>query len=330
MASAGGRPSPNASARATTSGGCNAGCQRAGWRRSLAASRAAFPGSRRELEGLAVGLEQPLEAVLLWNCRGDLAPTGPEGCSSMAVKGRGRCWLAHNEDGDPALRDACFALDATPDDGPAFFTFRYPGSLPGHTLAMNAVGLAYTVNNLRLTEHPPGIPRMVSARALLGCSKVDEALRLLDGLARSGGFHFMMADTTTLSPLSVEAPFQCISARTASPVAVHANHLVHPDCRDLPQRVTASSAARQQQLEGWCAQTDPGDVPTALLSILGDQGDPWLPIHRTDPEDPDRENTLATVVFTLQHGGITAELRPSPQARVAVQRRFPTSAASDG
>ncbi|MFB4202937.1 hypothetical protein KBTX_00254 [wastewater metagenome] len=301
-----------------------------GWLADVAGRiRDTFPAVWAELRGLAEGLDQPLEAVLLWNCRGDLAPTGPEGCSSVAVAGDGVNWLAHNEDGDPRLRRHCFLLDADPAAAPGFVTFCYPGSLPGHTLAANTAGLAYTVNNLRLTEHPPGIPRMVTARALLGCADVDAALAVLRGTQRSGGFHFMMADCRGAAPLSVEAPFHGLFTETAAPAAVHANHLVRPDAAALPQRITASSAARQARLEAWLATQDEGPPsPQALLAILADRRDPVLPVHRTAPDDPDGENTLATALFRLDPGGITATVRASPDGAVVAERRLgPSSSA---
>ncbi|WP_435102400.1 C45 family autoproteolytic acyltransferase/hydolase [Arhodomonas sp. AD133] len=294
-----------------------------GWLADVAARiRADFPNVWNELQGLAAGLEQPFEDVLVWNCRGDITPTDPEGCSSVAAASSDGIWLAHNGDGDPALREHCFLVDAVPDDGPAFFTFCYPGSLPGHTLAMNAAGLAYTVNNLRLTQCPTGIPRMVTARALLTCSGVEEALAVLRRTRRTGGFHFMMADSRHRAPVSVEAPIQRVSVEAVATVSAHANHLVHPDCAHLPQRITDSSRARQARLNAWREQLNVPATPDALLAILGDHSDAVLPVHRTDPNDPDGENTLATAVFRVDTGGVTASVRTAPNAPVSAKRRF--------
>ncbi|MBB3142463.1 C45 family autoproteolytic acyltransferase/hydolase [Halomonas organivorans] len=279
--------------------------------------RRAFPACFEELQGLAEGLAQPLERVLLWNCRGDLSPTGPEGCTSVAVAAGDEAWLAHNEDGNPALRDACFLLQARPDDAPAYLAFCYPGSLAGHTLGANAAGFAYTVNNLRLIESRRGIPRMVTARALLACTDTADALHLLDSTRRAGGFHFMMADTGQRRPLSVEAPWQGVSAIPATPLAVHANHLVHARFRNLPQRITDSSAARQRRLEEWQTLRQGPITPEELWTLLGDRQHPQLPIHRQAADDPDAENTLASVLFRVTPHGIHGQLRPGPDGPVA-------------
>ncbi|ATJ82068.1 C45 family autoproteolytic acyltransferase/hydrolase [Halomonas beimenensis] len=294
-----------------------------GWLTAVAARvRRHFPGVHEELRGLADGLAQPFEHVLLWNCRGDLSPTGPEGCSSVAVAQGDEAWLAHNEDGQPSLRDACFLLEARPDQGPAYLAFCYPGSLAGHTLGVNAAGLAYTVNNIRLTETREGIPRMVTARALLDCRDVGEALSLLRHTHRSGGFHFMMADTRHRTAWSVEAPWQGVSAPAVEDRAVHANHLVHPPFSSVAQRITDSSAARQRRLEAWRRTTSGAVSPEELLALLGDRSHPRLPLYRLAPDDPDDENTLATVLFRVTSRGVWVQLRPGPDRPPVLERWF--------
>lgn len=297
-----------------------------GWLADIAERlRREFPAYVEELHGLADGLNQPFARVLLWNCRGDLSPTGPEGCTSVAVAGDDEAWLAHNEDGKPALRRDCFLLEARPDDAPAFTAFCYPGSLAGHTLGINDAGFAYTVNNLRLTEPRRGIPRMVTARDLLACPDTESALRLLGQTRRCGGFHFMMVDTRQCRPLSVEAPWQGVSAIPAMPCEVHANHLVHERFRDLPQRITDSSAARQRRLEEWKEARRGPTTADELLSLLADRQHPTLPIHRLAPDDPDDENTLASILFRVTSRGIWCQLRSGPDQPVYWERWFPTT-----
>ncbi len=292
-----------------------------GWLTAVAARvRRDFPGVHEELRGLAEGLAQPFEHVLLWNCRGDLSPTGPEGCSSVAVAQGDEAWLAHNEDGQPSLRDACFLLEARPDHGPAYLAFCYPGSLAGHTLGVNDAGFAYTVNNIRLTEAREGIPRMVTARALLGCRDVDEALSLLRHTHRSGGFHFMMADTHRCTAWSVEAPWHGMSARPVEDRAVHANHLVHAALSSVKQRITDSSDARQRRLEAWRITASDAVSAAELLTLLGDRLHPRLPLYRLAPDDPDDENTLATVLFRVTTRGVWVQLRPGPDRPVIAER----------
>ena len=87
--------------------------------------------------------------------------------------------LAHNEDGLPGLAGACFLADVAPEGDPAFMSFCYPGSIPGHSFAVTAAGLVITVNNLRLHGVSAEIPRMVLTRALLAAPDRATAVSIL-------------------------------------------------------------------------------------------------------------------------------------------------------
>lgn len=90
---------------------------------------------------------------------------------------------------------------------------------------------------------------------------------------------------------------------TASRLAGHANHLVHPGCDAEAQIVTQSSADRQRRVDALTPGIDTIDA-AALLSVLGDRAPEGLPIYRDDPADPDDENTLATAVFEIHDTAI--------------------------
>lgn len=115
-----------------------------------AAVMAQFPAIWQELEGMAAGLQVPVDEVFAWNCRGDLVPSTSDGCTTVAGEiAPGSVLIAHNEDGFPQLRDDCALVSVTPEQGTAFTSFAYPGSLCGHTFAVNAFGIVNTVNNIR-------------------------------------------------------------------------------------------------------------------------------------------------------------------------------------
>lgn len=275
-------------------------------------TKSRLPAVYRELQGLADGCEQSFNDMLLWNCRGDLLPTGPEGCTSILANRENDILLAHNEDGDPNLRDDCFILDAKLTNGTRFVCFAYPASIPGHTLGANSHGLAYTVNNIRLYDNSPGLPRMLSARALLEAKSTDDFITLLNQEKRVGGFHFMVADCINKNPQTVEAPLQGVSAQSISDLGVHANHLVHSKFSHIEQHITQSSHARQERMEVLSQMSRLDVQEQDFLRILGDQENTDLPIYRTDTDDPDGENTLATVMFRLTSEGIDVAIRLSP------------------
>lgn len=259
-----------------------------GVKRLAANTQRDFPDVWQELCGLAEGLDLPLADVVAWNCRGDLLAHVADGCTSVQLPG---ALLAHNEDGLPCLKGHCLWVAAQPAGEAAFSTFCYPGSLPGHTVGVRHGGFAFAVNNLRLTQVTPAIPRMVVCRALLGLSDIDAAVTLLERFNQCGGFHITLAERGGGRMVSVEFGAGKTVATALTAPAVHANHALY---HTSAQYMTRSSADRQYRGEALLAQGVHNP-----LTILHDQAREALPILRCAPDDPDNENTLASVVITL-------------------------------
>ena len=250
-----------------------------------------FPCIWEELEGLAEGLELPLDQVLAWNCRGDLLASVPDGCTTVALPGDYPI-VAHNEDGLPFFRGACFLADIRPDEGPAFTSFCYPGSIPGHTFAITETGMVQTVNNLRLVEASCGMPRMVIGRAMLARSNIDCALEMLHSVPTSGGFHVLLGQRSpkvNMRLVSIEFGSGTLATKEISTPFAHANHALLIAKRQI---VTESSRDRQMRAQDLLTEKDA--LPLAILRDTDGQG---LPIRRDQPDDPDNENTLATGLF---------------------------------
>ncbi len=253
--------------------------------------KALFPSVWEELQGLAEGLELPLEQVFAWNCRGDLMSNVPDGCTTVQIPGDVPV-IGHNEDGLPDFRGHAMLAKVAPDDGPAFLSFCYPGSIPGHTFATNAAGLVQAVNNLRLRSVDASLPRMGVGRALLTCTTLDDALQLLARNNACGGFHMTLAQAGDPRLMSIEFGGGDCSTKEIDTPSVHANHALHMGNGAKDQLVTASSRDRQARGSDMLAE----GVKTPL-QILRDTGGSGLPVHRCHAEDPDNENTLASAVF---------------------------------
>ena len=267
--------------------------------RMRAAVQAQFPLIWQELEGMAEGLQAPVDEVFAWNCRGDLVRSTSDGCTTLAGRSaEGELIIAHNEDGFPQLREDCAIVSITPAVGLAFTSFAYPGSLCGHTFAVNEKGIVNTVNNIRAVHRPDGMPRQILARASLNATPLEEAVTLLRAPPRAGAFHHTLGQMGDSRLFSVEATGSGSSVLALSATSGHANHLIHPQLAAIEQIVTGSSGSRQRRLDAWLATDPPLDGVTAK-AMLSDQQDPLLPIYRLSPDDPDEENTLATAIFTL-------------------------------
>ncbi len=279
-----------------------------------------FPRIWQELRGLADGLGVPFEQVLLWNCRGDLrldphAAGTHDGCTTVQF-GRGETRrISHNEDGDPGFAGHCAIAECRIEGSPGFVSFVYPGSLPGHTFAVTEAGLAVTVNNLRPLHIDAGVPRMVLTRAVLDAPDLDAAVATLRDTPRAGAFHLTLGHRASPELLSVEFNARHCSARAVTAPSVHANHAIHPAMRDDPQVMTDSSRDRQRRGEQLLAQARGAVDPLAVLADTNDTGD-WnlaaLPIYRTDPHDPDGENTLATADIAIKTSHIEWDIYEQP------------------
>lgn len=254
-------------------------------------TQALFPEIYAELQGLAEGLDLPFSQVMAWNCRGDLMSNVPDGCTTIQLPGPVPV-LAHNEDGLPEFHGSCFIAEVTEDGAPGFMASCYPGSLPGHTFAVTNAGLAQAVNNLRLRNVRPDIPRMVLGRAVLRCESSAEVLALLARENRCGGFHFTLAQRGEGVLHSVEFGGGGFVHRQIEQPSAHANHALH---LAQDQSITRSSADRQTR-----ADTLLADGERDALRILRDTGGQGLPIHRTSHNDPDHENTLASALITVE------------------------------
>jgi len=278
-----------------------------------AAALTAFPQYVAELDGMAHGLGWSADDLFIWNCRGELIHRTGDGCTTVAVATASHRAIAHNEDGDPYLLGPghCFLVDAKPSGRPGFVSFCYPGSLPGHTFAVTRAGLAQTINNVRIVETVPGIPRMILARAVLDADSLDAALSLLRATPSASGFHHTLGCAGDSRIVSVE-----VTARRSSMIEVHglyghANHLVHPEQASEAQIVTASSRDRQARLAQLLPREQSDVNEEALLPMLRDRAPEGLPIYRDDPRDPDGENTLATALLRIEDNGVAMRVHRS-------------------
>ena len=272
-----------------------------------------FPRYWQEIEGLAAGLQLPLDEVFMWNCRGDYVhQQSVDGCTTVFGPASDGALIAHNEDGFPQLRGHCALAHVKPASGLAFSSFVYPGSLPGHTLAVNERGLVATVNNIRPAGIPAGIPRQILGRATLDAGTLDEAIAVVTRTDRAGAFHHTFGQAGSSRVVSVEASAEGSHVSEIQRPGGHSNHLIAPSLSRLQQRITASSGARQQCVDQRLEPL-PGNLDVGVsLSILRDTSDEHLPVYRTAADDPDDENTLATAVFLISAQAVKWRIYTQP------------------
>ena len=288
------------------------------------AARQSFPEYVRELEGMAEGMDIPFERAFLWNCRGDLswpddispalAADLSEGCTSLIIPGADQKpnVISHNEDGNPEFHGSCFWVKVQPDTGPGFESFLYPGMIPGHTMGFNDAGIVQAINNIRVHDLKPGIPRHFITRAILSCKTMDEALNLLNRKDRASGFHHNLGSAKEELMCSVEAPASnCHVKKVKTTISAHANHLISDDLRHMPQSITSSSTVRQNRADELLKQEAlANEDPTA---ILFDRKPGSEILRAPTSEDDDYGKTLATGIFEMTKQNISVVVHDGPQ-----------------
>jgi len=258
-----------------------------------------FPLVYEEIQGLAIGLDLPFIDVFAWNCRGDVIADTNDGCTTVQVPSVSNC-LAHNEDGFPFFLKKCFIVDIAIPKQPSFISFCYPGSIPGHTFAVNEKGLVQTVNNLRLQDVVPELPRMVLGRAILNCDSLDSATDLLRENTNTGGFNFSLASSQDSRLLSIEFGGGDIGVNEILDTSLHANHAIYSPLKQKKQIITDSSNDRQNRFTSITCENE----EILPFEILRDTKGKGLPIYRIEPDDPDNENTVASAVFKINENSV--------------------------
>ncbi|WP_395677607.1 C45 family autoproteolytic acyltransferase/hydolase [Inquilinus sp.] len=253
-----------------------------------------FPLYWQEIRGLADGLALPFDDMVLWHFRGDVWEMTPEGCTTVQIPGPEPI-VAHNEDGDPQHRGQCALARVRPSDGgEAFTSFIYPGTIPGHAFAATDAGLVATINHIAALKTGVGMPRILLGRALLDCTTLDAAVRLLETSDRAGAYHVTLAQRGDPRIFGVEFTHSGCSVRLIEQTQCHTNHLIHRGMADEPQEASASSHARLRCGDRIVADKA-RDGRLDPLSVLWDKSDPALPICREDPADD--SCTVAAAVF---------------------------------
>lgn len=279
----------------------------------------AFPALVEELKGMADGMGIEYERAFVWNCRGDLrwpddispklAFSLSEGCTTvMSPQSKNTsAFVAHNEDGSADFEGHCFWLSAKPEGAPAFESFLYPGMIAGHSMGANSAGIIQTINNIRVHDLKPGIPRHFICRAILAATSMSEALELLDRADRASGFHHNLGSAKEELLVSSEAPASGhIKRMLKQQATAHANHLIYPEFEAVEQSITHSSKVRQQRaneiLEEQSHQID--DARTVLF----DKKAGYEILRQPSDGGDDYGQTLATGIFKMTNDGIDIDV----------------------
>ncbi len=287
----------------------------------------------QEIKGLSDGLEISFERVFAWNCRGDLrwpddispalAFSLSEGCTSvmMPTAANNPLTIAHNEDGAAEFSDICVWVSAKPDGKPGYESFMYPGMIAGHSMGANHAGIVQTINNIRVHDLQPGVPRHVVCRAVLDAENLQQVTDILKRADRASGFHHNIGSAKEGRLLSVEAPASgCSILEVEDAPYTHANHLIHEGEKHKDQSITHSSLVRQERADELRTEgiLSNGDAAGILFDTKPGSEILRRPVDGGD----DYGQTLATGIFEMTSNNLTINLYNGSKSDNILQREI--------
>jgi isopenicillin-N N-acyltransferase like protein len=293
-----------------------------------------------ELEGIALGSGQPLDAILALNCRTEILPpnflakpaqTAPcqdlSECTAMCVSAstseNGGAWMAQNWDWMGRQRAALLLLRTVDSAGTAILTLTEAGMLA--KIGLNTHGFALGLNIVRsqLDGAHIGLPVHIVLRHLLSCSAIAQArtrLRALQALGFGASSNIPCADAHGEAVCFEIAPAGWAEHANSAGVVVHTNHFL---CESLipqqaPLSAFVSSPSRLVTAQGY-AQMRPLGF-THLQTFLRDESDGFLSICRQpDPDLPadTRIESVAGIIISARERRMW--VAPDVPSRVAFE-----------
>ena len=275
--------------------------------------RAFRPELAAEIEGIAAGSGQPVEALFALNARTELLAGGaiagnPLECSTVAMLDGDRALLAQNWDFHPDLAGSRVVWTI---GDPALTTFTEAGVVG--KIGVNAAGVALAINFLGTDADGgmDGVPIHVLCRALLEEARtVEEARSLIAATPVSASVAMTVAGPDADGGVTARAfelwPGGVTEVAPESGAIAHTNHfLAAVGARDVQGSavLAPSTHDRLRQLTDALADglaPDTSELAELLSSRSGDQ-----PIFRVDDGVLPwivRCSTLATLVFEVPTG----------------------------
>jgi isopenicillin-N N-acyltransferase-like protein len=249
----------------------------------------------------------PFEDVWTLNCYEGLTESRQQvwGCTSLAVRddrtADGHVLVAHNEDWITVDRDHVYLIHSRPDDGPAFMGLTYGPLLVN--VGLNEAGIGVAIDSVYATDVRVGVPRILSARAVLNARTIGEAIRACVPKLRAGGYGYLVADD--------HGELYCVETSATTHALLygeegwlaHTNHYVTTKMQAIEEAGTYSGSHVRLNRARRLLQRQLGEVTVeGLQAILRDHVNfPDSICAHEDPSDPphDRGQTLVSLVMDL-------------------------------
>ncbi len=203
-----------------------------------------------EIEGIAKGSEQPVEAIVALNARteiifwrdNELDPTQIKPSAAMqeectaalalpSVTRDGHVIHGQNWDWNPRCADSAIVLRIENDNGPDILTFVEAGQLARH--GMNSEGIALTVNGLQcnLDCGHVGVPNPLIRRRLLQSPTLAGAIDSVMNTRISFSHSLILSHPSGVAVNLEATPEETFWLQPENGLLVHANHFKCPVAR---------------------------------------------------------------------------------------------------
>lgn len=261
------------------------------------------PECVEEMRGIARGADVRFEDVIALNARTELMYTQDEGCTVAVclpeVTRASHTLMAQNWDWRPACSESVVVLSVTPDDGPEFLTFVEAGLLA--RCGVNAAGVGVTGNFLETADVAPRLGGSIAVlrRRLLGCTSLEQALRLIVRWPRAFPSNHLIADDRGEAIDCETTPREVFALHPHEGLLTHSNHFKAPAAlarvEDRGIARYPDTLLRDRRLLGRLAGGVPSVTAEDLQDAMHDHYGAPNSICRHLPDGPVDDEAILTV-----------------------------------
>ena len=279
---------------------------------TLSKTTSNFPKYIEEIKGTALGVGMSFERLFLMNMERDIVngharviQEDNTGCSTVVVNNSDVKILAHNEDGNPTVRDYSYMLNVAIENETGkveeqFMGMCYPGKLPGNTLMVNRHGLVTAMDNVRVTKAPTTTASQIVMRAMMAARNLTDLVTVLSnkGFGCAAGLAVITwslcdldkPSVVELCPSDTESKYRV--TKIEEPNYFHVNMFKHRKADEVLPKT--SSVMRSKRIN----QFPPPRCCDDICNILGDTEVKDYPLYRT-PSATDDSATCCTCIVDM-------------------------------
>jgi isopenicillin-N N-acyltransferase-like protein len=298
-----------------------------------------LPEQLEEIKGIAKGSGQSLDTILMLNARTDMlvmarrqsaGKTKGGGCTSLAMLGdrrRRTLALGQNWDWRPALAKGTVILRLAPKEGPRIVTFTEAGMVGKIGFNQHRLGvcLNFLSHHSEDPRAPYGVPVHCLLRAVMACTSLEQAYKLVAWVPRCASANFLMAQHAPgQAPRALDLEWTPNAVARLAPrggYLVHTNHYkatsLKPGCGSGRGRSTTNRDTQATKLARQLARRVKDPAARMKRVLASTEGTPYAVSKVGAPDSP--STTLAGIVMDLTRNRLHVVAGPPHKGRWVVR-----------